>query len=333
MTRMHRRRRRAIPSSATRGFGLVELLVALALGSSILVGAVAAFTRARNVQRAQDALARMHETAVYALSVLETDLRMAGYWGLAGSADVVVPHASFAFPERCGGASWVTQVQLPVTGTNNAYPSLANCAAASGGAQPGADVLVSRRASAELILPLGPTVPAQHQDRVLAISRLGSAELFVPEQLSGAVPGGYPPGSAEAAPLAELRRVLVHAYYVSRGSSVGAGVPALRRKVLRAGPTVADEEIVVGVEDLQFRIGADVDGDGSVDADFEPGTVPAGAIPRFVRLWLRVVSTERDRPRGGTPAVAYADRAWASVDDGFSRFMVSKTIQLRNGGS
>jgi hypothetical protein len=122
----------------------------------------------------------------------------------------------------------------------------------------------------------------------------------------------------------------VNAYYVSTSSSVGTGIPGLRRKTLQTGPNVGDEEIAAGIEDLQLTIGADVDGDGTLDAHFTPGEVPAGARPLCARVWLRVVALERDNPPGGMPASSYANRSWPAVDDGRSRMALSKTVYLRN---
>jgi hypothetical protein len=128
----------------------------------------------------------------------------------------------------------------------------------------------------------------------------------------------------------ELRSLLVHAYYISVDSSVGAAVPALRRKALIGGPGVGDEEIGTGVEDLQFRIGADVDGDGSLDSFFDPGALPADATPLCIRLWLRVRGVERSGATAAAAGASYADRNWPPVDDGYDRMLVTKTIQIRN---
>ena len=91
---------------------------------------------------------------------------------------------------------------------------------------------------------------------MLLVSTRDTAQVFVAEDIGGVIPAGYPLQAApNMGPPSELRSLLVHAYYVSVGSSVGESVPALRRKALVGGPGIADEEIGTGVEDLQFRIG------------------------------------------------------------------------------
>lgn len=314
-----------------RGLGLIEVVAALAIGLFLIGVAVALQHRASATLRVLDAHARMHEIARYALAQIESDVRMAGYWGLAHSPTAVTAHATFAFPARCDGASWVTSVTRPIDGTNNHYLTVSNCAASGGGARSGADVLIVRRASATFIALTSSTVPAAVRDEVLLISTREQAQLFVAQATGNAIPAGFPLTTTAGQPVpSELREMLVHAYYVSVDSSVGRGVPALRRKLLIGGPTVSDEEIATGVDDLQFRIGADVDGDGRVDSDFEPGTLPVSARPMSVRIWLRVRSLDRTGYAAAAAASNYADRNWPAYDDGLDRLLVMKTIQLRN---
>lgn len=308
------------------GVSLVESMVALAIAVLLLAGTLFALSKARAAQRSFDARARMQETAWQALALLEADLRMAGYRGLASAA---ADDASLTFPAKCGGLPWVAAAARPVQGDNGVGLTQPDCAASGGGFQSGSDALVVRRASAEAVSLAGTKVPAAMRDRVLLASRYDAAALFVADAATGVLPAGFDTATDPTDPV-EVREWLVNAYYVSRGSSVGARVPALRRKTLQVGPNVGDEEIAAGVEDLQVTIGADVDADGTLDAHFAPGAVPAGAHAVCVRVWLRVVALERDNPPGGTPSSSYADRAWPAVDDGRSRLLLSKTVFLRN---
>jgi hypothetical protein len=314
-----------------QGFGLLDTLVALALGLFVIAAAVALHARASGATRVVDAHARMHETARLALAVIEADVQMAGFWGLARAPGNITVHPSLAFPARCGGASWVTAVDRFIDGTNNGYLGVTNCAAASGGAQPRADVLIVRRASARPIALTSTTVPAAARDEVLLVSARERGHLFIAQNNGGIIPSGYTvtTGAGTLSPT-QLRSLRVDAYYVSVGSSAGNAVPALRRKVLIAGPTVSDEEIAAGIEDLQFRIGADVDGDGRFDSFFEPGTLPATARPVCVRVWLRVRELERSGASAASRAETYADRTWPAANDGYGRMLVIRTIQLRN---
>ena len=115
---------------------------------------------------------------------------MAGFWGLTNRAESVTASASLGFPAKCGGAAWVTDTQRFIDGSNNAWLPVPNCAALSGGAQPGADVLVVRRASAERIAPQSATVAAPNRDRVLVVTDRVQGQIFVPQDLSNLIPAG-----------------------------------------------------------------------------------------------------------------------------------------------
>jgi len=313
---------------------LTETLVALAIGMLMIAGAVAGYAKARDAYVALETNARLQETARYAMALIESDARMAGFWGLTNRADAVTASAALGFPAKCGGQAWVTDTLRFIDGSNNGYLPAPNCAALSGGAQPGSDVLIIRRASAERIAPQNTTVAAPNRDRVLVVTNRLQGQIFVPKDIANAIPSGYAtfddPGQP---PLADTRRLLVHAYYVSTGSSTAPGYPALRRKTLTAGPDVGDEEIIAGIEDLQFQVGMDTNGDSLVDTFVNPGSGPTGATPVSLRIWLRLRAPERDNAFTDDRAAAYADRSMSASHDHFRRLLYSRTLQLRNSRS
>jgi type IV pilus assembly protein PilW len=314
-----------------RGYGLVELMVALAIGAIVVAAALAAWLRARALGDTLEAGARLQDTAQYALSVLASDLRMAGYFGLTRRSVTADP--TLAFPARCGGTPWLTAIDPPVAGVDDGYLAVANCAASGGGARPGTDVLLLRRASAVRMAPQRDTFAAVDHDRVLVVTGHDSGRIFVPSQTGNRLPSGYATADvAGQSPQADTRALLVHAYYVSRDSTGARGWPALRRKVLVAGPDVSDEEVIAGVEDLQLRFGYDDDGDGDVDRYTGPTAPPAGSTPVAVQLCLCVVAERRDASTGDQQVPACGTRpAWTATDR-HPRLVVSRTVALRNTG-
>lgn len=310
------------------GFSLVELMVTLVIDLCVIGAAIAVYLKAQDTYVTADSLGRLQENARHAMGLVEADVRMANFWGLHNQPDFIATSALSAFPVNCG-ANWVTDAASFISGENNAY-SLP-CAASGGGAQSNADLLIVRRASAQRISPQSASVTAANRERVLIVSNPLAGEIFVPQDIGDSIPAGFATADpANAPPLADTRELLVNAYYVSRNSSVATGYPALRRKRLSAGPSITDEELLPGVEDLQFEIGVDTTGDASVDVFVNPGAVPAGGTPVSVRLWLRVRAQERDSQLAETSADAYADRGWPATNDGYRRLLVNKTLQLRN---
>jgi len=316
------------------GFGIVELMIALAIGAFLVAGTLSIYLKARDVRAALDTSARLQEVARYALAIIEADVRMAGYWGLTNRGEAITANASLSFPAKCGGTAWITQALRHVDGTNNAYLALPDCAAGGGGARPGSDVLVLRRASAERISPQRPIVNAADRDRVLVITSHTEGQIFVPADIANRVPAGYATSDiAGEPPQADTRALLVNAYYVSNGSSLSPDYPALRRKTLVAGPNISDQEVIAGVEDLQFQVGLDTNGDQDADLFENPGSIPPGARPVSVRVWLRVRAEERDPSLGSQAIEACADRPPGIATDSHRRLVVSRTIRLRNAVS
>ena len=68
-----------------RGFGLIELLIALALGLIIVLGVVQTFLAAKNTYVSQNTAAAMQEDARFVLSKMIQELRMVGMFGCLGT--------------------------------------------------------------------------------------------------------------------------------------------------------------------------------------------------------------------------------------------------------
>ena len=65
-----------------RGVSLIELMVAMLISLFLLLGAVTVFNQSQSTYRASESVARLQETARLAMNVVETDIRMANFWGM-----------------------------------------------------------------------------------------------------------------------------------------------------------------------------------------------------------------------------------------------------------
>jgi type IV pilus assembly protein PilW len=332
---------------------LIELMVALAIGMFLMIGAMTVFMQSRTTFRVNESVSRMQETARFALDALEPEIRLAHYWGLTPRTPLI-EHYSVQHPNAfhrlqtdpavpglthdCG-TNWAVNLDLAVQGTNGSAPWPwtvgTRCGVGgSGVVQAAADTLVVRRASDNVVAPLA--------GQLSIISTRGGqlGQIFN----TAAQPAGY------SAATSEVHRLMVSGYYVVQGTATLQ--PALRRKVLlQAGNgQVTDEEVIAGVEDMQIQFGIDTDlpstpavpnpNRGSIDRYVNPNDPildPANAAfnPNAailaVRVWLRV---RAERPENGftdTTNYVYADQNVAPIGDAFRRVVVSKTIFLRNG--
>lgn len=312
------------------GITLIELMVALAIGSFLMIGAVQIYSQSRQAFVVNESIARVQETAQFAMDTIEADLRMASNWGrnsrglsVEGRALIGDPNPSgVPLPATDCAANWTLDLALPIDGSNNAY-TLA--CAATGGSQANSDVITIRRASVN-------AVPLEAGRLQIQTTRI-QGQIFA----DGAIPAGYTPVNSAT------HNLIVTSYYVSPASTLINGVPTLRRHRLigggAGGPRIVDEEVAPGVENLQLQLGVDVDQDNTVDRYVNPGDPiynpnAVGYIPgaRVItaRVWLIVRSVGFEAGIQDSNDYKPGDVGLGVQNDSFRRMQVSKTILLRN---
>jgi len=331
-------RQPANPRHRVLGITLIELMVALSIGSFLMIGAVTVFMQSRTTFRVNESVSRLQENARFVLDAMEPDLRMAHFWGLTSRTIKIVGRATPLVPVPPGlgvggdcGINWSINLDEEVGGTNNAYGW--GCAP-FGAAMPGTDTLVVRRASEDPIAALSAGV------LYIQSARFQDGQLFA----GAAVPPGFLPATSET------HQLVVNGYYVSQNSSLdtpGNPVPSLRMKTLvggAGGPRIVDQEVLPGVEDMQVQFGVDTDlvdtpNRGAIDRYVNPGDpIITPGNPAFlpdaqilaVRLWLRVRAERTENGFTDTATYVYADRNIPAFNDAFRRSVVTKTIYIRN---
>ncbi len=311
------------------GLTLVELMVALAIGSFLVIGSVQIYSQSREAFVINESIARVQETAQFAMDTIEADLRMASNWGrtsrglaienrsIGGNAN---PKPLNNVPGGCG-EDWVLDLALPVDGANNAFNL--PCAA-QGGVQASSDLITVRRAT---VAPQ----PLQAGRLQIQTTRI-AGELFD----DGVVPTLFSPADSTT------HNLMVSSYYVAADSNLIPGVPTLRRKslVVNAGvSSIVDVEVAPGVENLQVQLGIDVDEDNTVDRYVNPGDdiynpTAAGYVPgaRVItaRIWIVVRGVTRENGVIDNYTYQPGDVNLGTFSDDLRRLQVSKTILLRN---
>ena len=86
------------PRTPAAGMTLIELMVAMTIGSFLTIGAVTVFTQGRTAFRVNESVSRLQESARLALASLEPDVRMASYFGLTTRAGRIANRATPAQP-------------------------------------------------------------------------------------------------------------------------------------------------------------------------------------------------------------------------------------------
>jgi len=316
-----------------RGVSLIELLVAVTIGGLLIFGATKVYVDSRATYEVNETAARLQETARYALSVIEPDIRMSNYWGLVKGAGIVIGQAaqtagSAGVAQTCGN-NFAHDLQQNLQASNNAYTL--GCAAAT--AMLASDTLTVRRASA-----------------ALSVGTTGRLRICSTRTFANLVTDS---GGCTPAPNGQVNDLVVNAYYVDRNSTHRVGLPSLRRRALGSVAGAPNflpipDEIIPGIEDMQVQFGIDPSGTaGSAQRYVNPSAIPSGAQIVSVRIWLLVRAENPEVGFRDNRTYQYGDRATTTGTtanlntagsagfayapaDGFRRLLVSRTIQLRN---
>jgi len=311
------------------GLTMVELLVALAIGSFLIIGSVQIYNQSRQAFVVNESLARVQETAQFAMDTIEADLRMASNWG-RNSRPLTVEGRSLlgtvnpnGLPEpvpSCG-LGWAFDLAQTLDGENNAYTL--PCAAI-GGVQGNSDSFTVRRVTVD-------PQPLQAGRLQIQTTRI-QGRLFS----DGVVPATFSPADSTT------HNLLINTYYVAANSTLIPGVPTLRRKSLAAdvgGPIIRDQEIAPGVESIQIQFGIDVNEDNTVDRYVNPGDDvydpnAAGYIPgarvMTARIWLVVRGLTQENGIVDGRDYEPGDVDLGVPSDNYRRMQLSKTILMRN---
>ena len=347
---------------AMRGVSLVELMIAMAISLLLTAGALTLFASTTNNYLAHQSGSTLQESARYVFSVLEPDIRLAGYWGLTGSASTVsggssqlvgTPASTLGAPASAVGAcglNFGVDVQTPLEGTAAGYLAGAGPGSApQTAAMPSAGTITVRHASvaASVTTGNGPLRVCSTFSAAVLVNTLANCIIESIVGPTGAVTNGG------------IYDLVVNTYYVDQNSPTTAGVPTLYRQTLTntngAAPTMVNTPILPGVEDLEIQFGIDPSGasgtasqyvDAQTALQLYNGSSTATVQVVAVRVWLLLRSLT---PSGGftdTNTYQYGDRSIANgtvatltgasagkayaPKDHFLRLLVSRTIMLRN---
>lgn len=310
-----------------RGYSLIELMVALLIGLILLLGVVAVFANSRSVYQTSETQAHMLDDARFVLQLLGEDLRMAGSWGPNSHTNLVAnrtgqPGALGNITGDCE-PGWYTDLDRRVIGTNDTNPYSATCIPGGSAYLNGTDVLAVRYANPN------PVANANLAANVVYVqSDPTQGRLFVG---GGAVPTINP---NQNFPIQAV------GYYVSDFTETpGDGLPSLHRVSLGVGPSLTDDLIAQGVDNLQIQYGIDTCNpqcDGQVnsyvnsDSAAIDWTDPVSVERiRAVRVWVLLRS---EFPDATVPTTTQYNLGGQVITpgDNFRRLLVSNVYQIRN---
>jgi len=275
------------PPRRQAGLSLIELMVSMTLGLLILTGVLTVFFNTSAARNEVERTNRQIENGRYAVEVIASDLRLAGFYGEFDVAAAAVPAALPVDPCSLAASDWSAWLALHLhgydgTGFASAVCSLANLKANT-------DVLLVRRARTCLAGVAGCEAAVAGQPYIqasLCADEASSHKLG----LEGAT--AFDLKKKDCTATADKRQYYVRIYFISTDNGAGVNVPTLKRLEL-TGAGWAATPLVEGIEELNIEYGLDMDGDGAPDvyaadpSDYPKGAC-AGACP--VNNWMNVVT-------------------------------------------
>jgi type IV pilus assembly protein PilW len=292
-----------IPSPRRRasGFSLPELMVAVVIGLLILAGMTTLFVGNSRTQARVERANRQIENGRYAIDLLSTDLRNAGFYGEYDPTELPDPPA---LPDPCAATLDALRAALPLH--VQGYQAGASLPSCLSDVKAGTDVLVVRHTRAcaagdpncDASDAAGPRFQASLCAGQTEAGSGNKADHYALDTVTANLNRHQRDctSTPNSGTLAPIRRFLTHIYFVANNDRSGDGIPTLKRAELRLvngqlGFTIVP--LAEGVDNLQFEYGIDTNGDGAVDQYVAAPTAVAGWRNALsVRIALAARNTE-----------------------------------------
>lgn len=336
----------------TKGFSIVELMVAILIGLIILAGVIQVVVTSKTTFLGQEEMSFIQENARYAVDVIGKDIQSAGYWGCAGSnARAALAAKSTVAPEllstlSVGGYDGTSYSSMP-TYLKDRMPL-------PSGVTESPDVLIVRGAEGAMVGIKNHdgaliTTDSEHSvkensyfvvigDDCRRLSIVKAATVSDTEIVYGA---GADNCSTAIKPSllkktydctepyeaylsgATVMEYGAKAYFIGESSAIG-GFPALKRLIFSGGD-IKQEELALGVEDMQILYGV-MSAGGSVQYK-TASDVGAAEWPQIGSVQVQMVFRSQSAAAQRAVEQEFLGKTY---NDGFMRQLVSSTFRLRN---
>jgi type IV pilus assembly protein PilW len=301
---------------AQRGFTLVEVMVAVALGLIVTAAVLAIYLTSTTSYAQDERYVRMQENGRYALRVIAEDLRMADFWGKMTAPGAIATALTAA--STCAASIDLLDAEQSLLFNRYHSPQqtqFAPCSTVTAMHESGTDMLVIKR--------------VQKQSGATAGLRLRT------NGISGTLlDSGTPNAAAGEADWAYQPRL----YFIrSFSRDAGDGIPALCRLGLAAPPDHLQLTRVdcpaEGIEDFHVVFGLDTDEDGVANRYSSSPSLDEMETVVTARVYVLARSADADAQHTDAKSFRLGDVDVAARNDGFYRQVYTTTVSLRNPAS
>jgi type IV pilus assembly protein PilW len=326
----------------SRGFNLVEMLIAMAIGMVVIVALLGMLANSWTGAATNRRTSEIEFDGRYALTTLQHDLLGARFRGNSwaeptAATTVITPITGECLPAGAAAGSFVSNLRQGIWGSNdsNPFPDAGNCIPTASYLR--GDVLVIRKVDS---IP----VTSLTANTLYLRSTYNAAEIFrgIPATAcatpisSYAAPFNIVP-CITGTPRSGLDdfRLQVFVYFIGP-STDDATLPALYRSTLQTDGTMTSDLIANGIEHLQVQYGrATTDlNTRYYNASGITGSSVDTAVTEWddvdsVRVWILARTATAEPGYTNTNTYSMGDVNY-TVNDGFRRNVRSAVIHVRN---
>lgn len=348
-----------------QGLTLVELMIALTVGSILMLGVVQLFSNMRNAYTLNESLSRIQEAGRFSMANMSSRMRMAGYMGcervppsLTFHGDTEddsnnlmyrfnVPIEGYDYTETGrNGAGFDLDSLEPATESDTSKWSPALDAGLAGEVVPGTDVFVVRYMNSEgvtAVQPSAPGTPSSPPTFDAPNNPFEGGDIVIVSDCSGRAAVGEvknpPPnrvtfGDGQFPQLGNpstMNRAKSDVFYIGVADD---GTPALFLRTLNDSSNPETQELVRGVESMQILYGVDSNGNGRADQYMDAGEVGAGSQWDRVRSARISLLIRGHQDVGGLPDRDEIDVMGVpftlNAGENRQRRVFTTTVQFRN---
>jgi len=315
-----------------KGFTLIEIFVALAIGLVLIGGVLSVFVGMKTTTQETSSIGELQENGRFAVSLLTGDLLRQNLWGDLSSnltSQLLITPAPLpnTLTNDCIGGG-INNGSFPQPGIGNFRTIWAqtvnNQSVLSGcidDAAIGSDVIQIKRVVAN------PVTPADIQaNRYYINSGFENAAIFAGD---------------EAIPAVNQSRVWEyqhHVYYIREDQVGNEVVPVLMQgRLQNGGDAISFNMLVEGIERIHYMFGVDTSGDGVINAYIAASNMLENYWDNVnntkilgVKLYVLVRSIRPDRNYENDNVYQMGNVSFDAEGDNFRRILYSTTVSMPN---
>lgn len=310
-------------SVSAAGFTLIEVMIAAAMGMVLLFATLSIFDRTNSAKMKLSRTNEIFQTGVFALNTLQTDLKLAGFYG-QGIVPSTVP-ASAPNPCSTSAADWLAALRVPVQAYDAADVGSLSCLSGVT-LVPDSSIVVIRRASTCTVGSANCSTGSSGTPMV-QVSQCNGDAVKAQTAISTASLTLKATSCSAAAP---IRQFYTRIYYLDQNNVSSDGIATLKRLDLENGGFVR-VTVAQGVQQMRLVYGIDHTGSGGIVDSWNSEPTWA-SWPNIVQVKVNLLMRGTDPDNSYINAKAYrvGDLEVDATNDHFYRNLVSATVALPN---